>query len=269
MRAAVVGHVEWVEFASVERVPSAGEITQARETWAEAAGGGGVAAVRLAQLAGACTLFTALGRDEAGERALEQLRSLGVRVEAARRQEPQRRGFTFLDDEGERTITIIGEKHIPLGDDPLPWPELTEADAVYFVSGDVAAVRAARRARVLVATARVLPVLADAAVRLDALVRSASDPSERYEAGDLDPPPTLAVATAGASGGSWIAADGRGTYEPVPPSAPVADSYGAGDTFAAGLTYALARGDGTEDALEFAARQASAAITRPGAHGTR
>jgi ribokinase len=270
MRAAVVGHIEWVEFASLERVPSAGEITQARETWAEAAGGGGVAAVRLVQLAGACTLFTALGQDEAGERALEQLRSLGVRVEAARRQEPQRRGFTFLDDAGERTITIIGEKHIPLGDDPLPWPELAEADAVYFVSGDAAAVRAARRARVLVATARVLPVLAGAAVRLDALVRSASDPSERYEAGDLDPPPTLAVATAGAGGGRWTAVDGRaGTYEPVPPSAPVADSYGAGDTFAAGLTYALARGDGTEDALEFAACQASAAITRRGAHGTR
>jgi ribokinase len=45
MRTAVVGHVEWVEFARVERVPLAGEIVQASDWWAEAAGGGGVASV--------------------------------------------------------------------------------------------------------------------------------------------------------------------------------------------------------------------------------
>ena len=36
MRTAVVGHVEWVEFVRVDRVPGPGEIIQARETWAEA-----------------------------------------------------------------------------------------------------------------------------------------------------------------------------------------------------------------------------------------
>ena len=41
MRFAVVGHVEWVEFAKVERVPEPGEIVQASDWWAEAAGGGG------------------------------------------------------------------------------------------------------------------------------------------------------------------------------------------------------------------------------------
>ena len=49
MRFAVVGHVEWVEFAKVERVPEPGEIFQASDWWAEAAGGGGVASVRLAR----------------------------------------------------------------------------------------------------------------------------------------------------------------------------------------------------------------------------
>ena len=66
MRTAVVGHVEWVEFVRVDRVPGPGEIIQARESWAEAAGGGGVASVGLAALAGTCTLFTALGRDTLG-----------------------------------------------------------------------------------------------------------------------------------------------------------------------------------------------------------
>ena len=43
MRTAVVGHVEWVEFARVKRMPLSGEIVQAGEAWSEAAGGGGVA----------------------------------------------------------------------------------------------------------------------------------------------------------------------------------------------------------------------------------
>ena len=52
---------------------------------------------------------------------------------------------------------------------------------------------------------------------------------------------------------------------PVP--GPIADTYGAGDSFAAGLTYALASGEDPEAAIEFAARAASEALTRRGAHG--
>ena len=40
MRVAVVGHVEWVEFARVERVPVAGEIVHALDAWEEPGGGG-------------------------------------------------------------------------------------------------------------------------------------------------------------------------------------------------------------------------------------
>ena len=64
MRVTVVGHVEWVEFARVERMPRPGEIVHSVETWEEAAGGGAVAAVQLAKLAGTATLFSALGVDE-------------------------------------------------------------------------------------------------------------------------------------------------------------------------------------------------------------
>ena len=172
-------------------------------------GRGGVASVRLARLAGSSTLYTALGRDALGDQAFAQLTELGVRVEATRHAEPQRRGFTFVDGDGERTITIIGEKHVPRGEDPLAWGELAGTDGVYFVSGDAAAARAARRARVLVATARVRPVLAEAGVELDALVRSASDPSERYELGDLDPTPRLVVTTAGDEGAPGLLPTGQ------------------------------------------------------------
>ena len=110
MKVAVVGHVEWIEFVRVAHVPAQGEIVHAQEVWAEAAGGGAVAAVQLARLVGASTLFTAVGDDELGRRVEPALGEYGVTVHAAVRPEPQRRGFTFLDATGERTITVIGER---------------------------------------------------------------------------------------------------------------------------------------------------------------
>ena len=171
MRVAVVGHVEWVEFARVEHVPAAGEIVHAMERWEEAAGGGAVAAVQLANLAGEAELYTVLGSDPLGRRARKQLERQGVTVHAVAAAEPQRRAFTFVDAVGERTITVLGDKLRPSGEAAdLPWELLARADAVYFVSGDVAALRQSRRARVLVATSRELPTLRRGGVELDALV---------------------------------------------------------------------------------------------------
>src|ERR671937_2841677 len=109
-RLGVVGHVEWVEFVRVDSVPRAGEIVHASETWEEAAGGGAVAAVQLAGLAGSCTLFTSLGDDELGRRARAQLTEQGVTVRAMVDASPQRRAFCFVDESGERTITVLDEK---------------------------------------------------------------------------------------------------------------------------------------------------------------
>jgi len=266
VRTGVVGHVEWVRFAAVERVPEPGEIIQARESWVEPAGGGAVAAAQLLALAGNCDFFVAVGNDEAGRAALLGLEQLGLRVHAAVRVEPQRLAFTYLDANGERTITLVGEKLHPYRSDPLPWDGLAEIDAVYFTAGDVDALRAARRARVLVATARELPTLAEADVELDALVRSGTDPEEAYEPGQIDPEPRLVVSTAGRKGGTFVAGGRSGIFSAAELPGPVADAYGAGDSFAAGLAFALARGDDTEAALAFAARCGAAAMTGRGAY---
>jgi ribokinase len=176
---------------------------------------------------------------------------------------PQRRGFCYVDDVGERTITVIGDKpRPPGGEGTLPWEELDNTDGVYFTAGDAEAVRQARRARVLVATARELPTLHAAGVELDALVASGEDDAERYQAGDLDPPPRLVVSTAGALGG-W--AQPGGPYKPAAPPGTFEDAYGAGDCFAAGLTYALAKGMEIQDALAFASERGALALTRRGA----
>jgi ribokinase len=267
VRTAVVGHVEWVRFAAVDRLPVAGEIIAASESWEEPAGGGAVAAVRLAELAGECEFFVALGNDWAGRRALEALRLLGLRVHSATRDEPQRRAFTFVDDAGERTITTLGPKLRPYGADPLPWDKLGEVDAVYFTAGDTGALRAARKARVLVATARELPTLEQANVQLDALVHSGTDSGERYEPGRLEPPPRLVVTTMGRDGGLFVAGESEGRYSPAELPGPLADAYGAGDSFAAGLAYGLARHEGIEDALVAASECAARAMTVRGAYG--
>jgi len=265
VRTAVVGHVEWIEFARVDRVPLAGEIVHAIETWQEPGGGGSVAAVQLAKLAGECTLFTALGDDELGHRAHAALEALGLRVEAAFRDEPQRRGFVYVDSAGERTITVIGSRLGPHPADPLDWSRLAETDAVYATAGDPGAIRAARAARALVGTARDLATLQGARVELDALVSSGRDMGERYEPGSLEPEPRLVVRTAGAAGGRWEASDGTsGSWEATPLPGPVRDAYGAGDSFAAGLTYGLGSGMGVDEALQLGARCGAACMTGRG-----
>ncbi|HET6945019.1 MAG TPA: PfkB family carbohydrate kinase [Gaiellaceae bacterium] len=264
MNVAVVGHVEWVEFVRVEHVPSSGEIVHALETWDEAAGGGAVAAVQLANLNGGAHLFTSLSDDELGRRAYEELVARGVTVHATAAGEPQRRAYTYVDEGGERTITVLGRKLLPSGEDgSLPWEELARCDAVYFVSGDVAAVRAARRARVLVATARELGTLRRAREQLDVLVGSGEDPGERFEPGELEPVPHTVVTTSGGLGG-WIRPGGPFRAAPLP--GPVEDAYGCGDCFAAGLTFGLADGLEMDEAVALGARCGAAVLTGRGAY---
>jgi ribokinase len=261
---ASVGHVEWVQFARVEHVPRAGEVAHAKDPFEEPAGGGAVAAVQLARLAGQALLVTALGDDEARRRSLARLRQLGVRVDAARRAAPTRRAVTLVDAGRERTITTFGERLEPLGKDALAWEELARMDAVYFTAGDLAALRAARAARVLVASPRARHALGHG-VRLDALVLSAEDQIERRAAAGAEAEADVIVLTDGARGGTYSTRDGRkGSWDAAePPAAPV-DSYGCGDSFAAGFAYGLGAGMDLDDALALAARCGAVCLTGRG-----
>lgn len=270
LRVGVVGHVEWVEFAVTDRLPRPGEIVHAREWFVEAAGGGGVAAVQMRRILGEAPLFTVVGSDEIGERAAVRLRELGVTLHAAVLDRPQRRGFTYLTDDHERTITILGERMVPSGADPIPWELVGELDGVYVTGGDAGAIRAARAARIVVATPRSAPGLLEAGIPLDALVMSATDAHEQGIAERLDPPPRLVVRTRGASGGEWQAFEGRtGTWAAAELADEPVDSFGCGDTFAAGLTMALAAGLDVEGALSYAARLGAAVLTGRGPYGAR
>jgi ribokinase len=254
--------VEWVVFARVERVPRPGEIVSASEVWEEPAGGGAVAAVQLANLNGSVDFFTSLGNDDLGRRSQARLTELGVTVHAGDAGRPQRRALTYIDENGERTITVLGPKLRPSGEDgSLPWEQLARFDAVYFTGGDIAAVRAARQAKVLVATSRELETLHQAGEELDALIGSAEDPGERPDAIELEPAPRLVVTTSGALGG-WLRPGGPFRAAPIP--GPIEDAYGCGDCFAAGFTFALGAGMPVDEAAALAARCGATVLTSRG-----
>ena len=253
MRCAVVGHVEWVEFARVPHWPASGAIVHATDVWADPAGGGAVVARQLALLAGRCELFTAFGDDEAGRSAVRRLAELGIDTHVQHPSDSRtRRAWTHLDGEGERTITVLGDKLLPSG--PLP---LEGYDLVFFVSGDAEALRSARRSRFVAATMREQPLLHEAGVHLDLISGSANDPTEHYD-GSLDV--GLVVLTDGPNGGT---ANGE-RFDAVEPPGPIVDTYGAGDSFAAALAFALARGDALPDALNLAARAGAAVLAGRG-----
>ena len=263
MRLVVIGHVEWVEFARVPELPRPGEIVHATETWEEAAGGGAVAAVQLAKLAGDATLFTALGDDELGERSLRQLRGQGVRVQAARPESPTRRAFTHVDEGGERTITVLGTKLVP---------RLAHSLALGGAR--------ARRRRLLRLRRRGAAALGPAGARARrdgaraADGRRGRDRARRARrqrerrGGDVQARRRRSAAEAGGLDvrqGGRLVEPGRAVLGGAAAGAGQ-DAYGCGDAFAAGLTFALARGDEPRDAIALAARCGAAALTGRGGY---
>jgi ribokinase len=265
-KVAVVGHVEWVQFARVENVPRAGEVAHAWDAFEEPAGGGAVAAVQLARLAGESILVTALGEDEHGRRALARLNELGVDVRAARGSAPTRRAVTLVDRARERTITTIGERLEPRGDDGEElWAALAGLDATYVTAGDAGALRRARAAsRVLVASPRARQALGHG-VPLDALVLSAEDQIELREAARAEAEADVVVSTEGERGGGYRERSGAtGRWPAAALGGAPADSYGCGDSFAAGVTVARGAGYSMTDALALGARCGAACLTGHG-----
>lgn len=264
-KVAVVGHVEWVQFVRLPRVPRAGEIAHGRDPFEEPCGGGAVAAVQLARLAGSAIFVTAVGDDEIGRRAVARLGDLGVDVRAATLDAPTRRAVTFLDDEGERTIITLGARIEPHGAvHSHQMAALEDVDAVYVTAGDHAAMRAARAAsRVVVANPRARHALGHG-IPLDALIFSGSDRVE-LDAVAGAPDAELVAVTEGSSGGSWRLASGEsGRWAAAEPPGEKVDVFGCGDSFAAGVTYGLGAGMSRADALALGARCGAMCMTGRG-----
>ena len=204
-RFAVVGHVEWVDFLTVPRVPLAGEIVHADKWWSEARGrrrGRGRSA-REAGRNGGVLHGPGQRRPRATCKHRGSCAAMESSFEVVVRDRPQRRGVALLDARGERTIVVQGERIVPIGQDDLPWDRLAEMDGIYFTGGDAASLRAARAARTLVATPRARDAITSSDVTLDALVRSAGDPGEQDDPERRGWSARLTVATRGPDGGTY------------------------------------------------------------------
>ncbi|WP_320664752.1 PfkB family carbohydrate kinase [Prochlorococcus sp. MIT 1223] len=252
LKLAVVGHVEFVRFLSVDQLPKAGSISHSRSYIEEPAGGGAIAAVQMQNLTQAQVhFFTSLGKDSIGERCYERLKEFGLTLRVAWREKATRQGISFVDSSGERGITVIGERLQPNSRDDLPWDELSGFDGIFFTAGDANAMKLSRKAKFLSATPRVgIDEINKSAVQLDVLIGSGLDIGEKYNIDEIKIRPKMRISTEGSKGGEvWPG----GRYKAVNLKSKVIDTYGCGDRFAAGVTTGMAAGWNVKKALSLGA----------------
>jgi ribokinase len=259
MRIAVVGHVEHVTIARTAALPRAGEIVHFDDPVVIAGGGGGIAFFQLTKSVAEVHLFTAIGLDEAGTHVHHEIASTGATIHAGLRQRPHTRDIVVITPEGERTIFVVGEPLQPQRDDRLSWDELASCDAAYFTGQDPETLVEARRAKLLVVTARRSEALAKSGVRADVIVGSARDPREARSRTDYSTPPGAMVMTNGRDGGYIETVAARERFD-APVASSVVGAYGAGDSFAGALTWYLAIGHTLADACRRAAEHGAAVL---------
>ena len=236
---AVIGHVEWINFLKVDQLPKPGVISHSKKSIEYPAGGGSVIAKTLSDLTtNQVHFFTSLGNDYYGKKCFDILSSMGIKLHVAWRNKPTRRGFSLIDSNGERSITVIGERLAPNHKDKLAWNLLDIMDGIFITAADPEIFKKSRIAHSLCTTPRVgLNIINDSNIFLDGLISSNLDPGEAFSSSELNIKPRYTIKTEGENGG--IVFPG-GRYEALKNKRNKVDSYGCGDSFAAGILYGLA-----------------------------
>ncbi len=236
---AVVGHVEWMNFLMVDQLPKPGIISHSKKSLEYPAGGGSVIAKTLSELTESqIHFFTALGNDDYGNKCFKILSNMGIKLHVAWRDKPTRRGFSIIDSQGERAITVIGERLAPKHKDNLEWDILKNMDGIFITASDSEIFKMARSASILCTTPRVgLNTINKSNVLLDGLIGSNLDPGEAFSFSELSIKPKYTIKTEGENGGIIFPG---GRYKAIKNKKPKVDSYGCGDSFAAAILYGMA-----------------------------
>ena len=251
LKFAVIGHIEWMDFLKVDELPKQGIISHSEKSMEYPAGGGAVIAKTLRELTdNEVHFFTSLGEDYYGQKCFEILSSMGINLHVAWRDKPTRRGFSLIDFEGERSITVIGERLAPNHKDKLKWNIFEQMDGIFITAADSRIFKKARIAGTLCSTPRVgLGTINESNVLLDGLIGSNLDPGEVFSLSQLSSKPKYVIKTEGELGG--IVFPG-GRYKALSNKGTKVDSYGCGDTFAAGILYGLSSRWNIEQSLNLA-----------------
>ncbi len=251
LKFAVIGHIEWINFIKVDQLPKPGLISHSKKSLECPAGGGTVIAKRLRELTNSeVHFFTALGDDFYGNQCLNILEKMGIKLHVAWRDKPTRKGFSLIDSDGERSITIIGDRLAPNHKDRLDWSTLNDMDGIFITAADKEIFKKARVAKALCTTPRVgLNVINESRIFLDGLIGSNLDPGEVFSLNELRVKPKFVIKTEGENGG--IVSPG-GRYKAIVNKKNKVDSYGCGDSFAAGILYGFASKWSIEESLDLA-----------------
>ena len=249
LKFAVIGHIEWINFLKVDLLPKPGIITHSKKALEFPAGGGALIAKTLYELSNnEIHFFTSLGKDYYGEKSFEFFKKIGIKMHVAWRSESTRKGFSLIDKNGERSITIIGKRLAPSFNDDLDWNILSDMDGIFITAGDNKLIKKAREANILCTTPRVgIDFINLSQVNLDALISSNLDPDESFLISDLQKKPRYIIKTEGEKGGIYIPG---GRFNAIKTNTLEIDSYGCGDSFAAGIIYGLAANWPIEKAIK-------------------
>ena len=251
LKFSVIGHIEWMNFIEVDQLPKAGLISHSKRHQEYPAGGGSVIAKRLQELSNIeVHFFTALGHDFYGNQCLNILENMGIKLHVAWRDKPTRKGFSIIDNEGERSITIIGDRLAPTYKDNLDWSILNDMDGIFITAGDKEIFKLSRRAKILCTTPRAgIDIINESGIFLDGLIGSNLDPGEKYSLEELRLKPKFVIKTEGEKGGIIFPGGRYNAFENIKNKV---DSYGCGDSFAAGILFGLSSNWNIEESLNLA-----------------
>jgi ribokinase len=282
----VVGSVNVDLVVTLPTLPGPGE-TVAGGTFARHGGGkGGNQAVAAARLGAAVAFVGAVGDDDFGVAALDELAAEGIAVGGVARLDGIATGVALIavDRAGENSIAVASGANAALDAERVTAAlrgRLDGRPGVVLLSHEVpadAVLAGARAAR----AAGWLPVLNPAPARElpDELLALAPlltpNASEAMALAGEDDAEAAAVALAARTGAPVLVTLGArgallvdGDEHELLAAAPVevVDTTGAGDTLNGALAAALAGGSGLREAARLAVRAASLSTRRPGARG--
>jgi ribokinase len=282
----IVGSINVDLVVHVERLPAAGETVTGGVFARHPGGKGGNQAVAAARLGARVVFVGAVGSDDDGSSALEDLLSEGVDTARVARLEGVASGVALIvvDAAGENQIAVASGANARL-DEQLVAAALADVsvggDAVYLANLEVsdeallagARFAAAKGMRIVLNPAPARP-LADELLALHpillpnageaALLSGEAEPARAarrlaHSTGEA------VLITLGAEG-ALLYRDGELTVLPAL-AVEAVDTTGAGDTLAGAFAAELAAGKAIVPAVRFALAAAAHSVTRPGARG--
>jgi ribokinase len=273
----------------VPHLPAAGETVSGGDFRATGGGKGANQAVAAARAGAAVVFVTALGTDDIGDRAFDNLAAEGIDLRFVRRIPDAASGIALIlvDDAGENVIAVAAGANAALRPEDVVAIETTvEAGDAVLVQLEIpqpaveAAVAMAQRrgARLILNPAPARPLSGTLLTAVSVLTPNEHEAAALADLGaSVVDPARMAAAlrdrgvadvlvTLGAAG--VLVSSAAGSLRVPAFAVDAVDTTAAGDVFNGALAVALIEGRALPDAARFATAAAAISVTRPGARAS-